>query len=402
VATVLKQELGLSEVYSRYLNERSPKMATQIDDLAKAIALGAHATEELKKSHVKEHTRTSASGAISQVSAYDDKRKAAEQRTKDANKAQSKMDLDKPSDALQTAGAHSMAAEAHIEAMKEAHKSSKGNAAINEHYYAASRHLQADHSLRSFHQENAEAHARLATVHANFLSSHAHQHKGEDDSESLNHGSSIHMLAKEAHGRAAEAHMALANKHFGTEKGEKHAEKARGHRDGESLHGKEVQRLSKISIDARDKAHAASTKAESSSSAEDHKKAAEAHHEAARLDYDSETKAAHEKQAEHHDKKSTPAADPGEKLAELKSHKLGGPTFSQKILHHGKETGTGHEEIARMSSALHASDVATSKESHARAYFEHTAAADKAKNPVYKKCHEESAAHHKKAAGLED
>ena len=90
------------------------------------------------------------------------------------------------------------------------------------------------------------------------------------------------------------------------------------------------------------------------------------------------------------------------KLAELSQHEFGGPTFSQKILHHGRATGTDPQEVARMSSALHASETATSKEGHARAYFEHKAAASEAKNPVYKLYHEEAASGHKTAAGLDE
>jgi hypothetical protein len=47
-------------------------------DLTKAIELAEKASEQLQKSHVKQYTRTTASGASVQVKEHDDKRQAAE------------------------------------------------------------------------------------------------------------------------------------------------------------------------------------------------------------------------------------------------------------------------------------------------------------------------------------
>ena len=52
-------------------------MSNEIEDLTKAINLGQQAVEGLSKSHVKEYTRTTASGASVQVKEHDDRRSVA-------------------------------------------------------------------------------------------------------------------------------------------------------------------------------------------------------------------------------------------------------------------------------------------------------------------------------------
>lgn len=86
-----------------------------------------------------------------------------------------------------------------------------------------------------------------------------------------------------------------------------------------------------------------------------------------------------------------------DQLAELKTPQHG-TTFSQRMAYHGKQNGLSHQEIARMSSALHASESAQSAEGHARAHYEHAAAASEATDPVYKRYHEETAEWHKQEA----
>lgn len=94
---------------------------------------------------------------------------------------------------------------------------------------------------------------------------------------------------------------------------------------------------------------------------------------------------------------SQPAASVSDQLADLKTPQYG-TTFSQRMAYHGKRKGLHYSEVARMSSALHASEAAQSAEGHTRAYHEHTAAAKEATDPVYKKFHEESAVYHQKEA----
>ena len=284
-------------------------MIKELEELGKAIALGHRAVEVLQKSHVKEHTRTSASGAVSQVAAYDDKRQKAAAATSAANTAHSKVNIDRPASMMTAAEEHNKAARAHIDALKEAHASGKGNEEINEHDHAASRHLQAAHSLRSFHKDHAERHAKDATETANHLTAAAYDHdtgqKGKEATDrSLNAGSALHLMAKESHDRAAEAHLAIANKHFGTDKGQKHIDVAMGHRDKAAHHGKEIQAQTGVSIRARDFAHSLSEKAKKSGKKEDHADAAHMHHVAASLDWDSETKAEHEASAKDHEAKA--------------------------------------------------------------------------------------------------
>jgi len=62
-------------------------MNKEIEDLTKAIDLGQLAVDVLLKSHVKAYTRTTASGASVQVKEHDDKRQAAEEASKHADKS---------------------------------------------------------------------------------------------------------------------------------------------------------------------------------------------------------------------------------------------------------------------------------------------------------------------------
>ena len=365
VATVLKQELDLSEVYSRYLDQRSPTMPHK--DLSKAIALGAMAVEmlqkshesretaqqeidehkakkkkkpeegteaeeeaeetdlkkavsevqgaadELLKSHVKEHTRTSASGAVSQVSAYDDKRQKAAELTQHAEKNQSKLTWNSARDARVVASDHATAAHAHVEAMKEA----TTNEDINHHMHAASRHFAAGDSMHSFASgqdgSGSFKHADHASDHARELSEHADNDKSpEDTAEGLNKKVSLHMLAMEQHQRAEGAHHRVANESFDKAGSKNEKQQAftsamadAAHHRGEALrHGKEVQRISQISIGARSKAIEASEKAYRTGKPEDHKAAADLHREAIKVNYDSEGAREEEKQAQEHDKKA--------------------------------------------------------------------------------------------------
>lgn len=62
-------------------------LATEaVEQLQKSGVGGSIHTETLLKSHVKEYTRTTASGASVQVNEHDDKRQAAEEATKAAEK----------------------------------------------------------------------------------------------------------------------------------------------------------------------------------------------------------------------------------------------------------------------------------------------------------------------------
>lgn len=288
--------------------------ATQaVEELQKSEIGGSTQTEALLKSHVKEYTRTTASGAAIQVKEHDDKRQAALNASKFAEESQAKHNWDDPKGTKTVAASHADAAHAHVLALRHA----STNEQINEHMHAASRHLQANHSMENFHRGNEEKHAENSSNHAHEITRHAfsesHDDKGNElpshDSATLNKRSSLHMLAMEQHQRASAAYMALANKHYGKPE-EKEAQKKADFHTGEArAHGKEVQRLSNITISARDKAYAASDKAKKSGTTDDHKAAADAHREAAKLDFDSEGSAEHEAKAAEHDKKAEKSAN---------------------------------------------------------------------------------------------
>ena len=272
------------------------------------------AEQVLAKSHVKGHTRTSKSGAVSQVKAYDDKRTKAQEAGKFAEKTQAANSMSNPRDIRGVAANHADAAHAHVDALRHA----STNEQINEHYHAASRHFQANDSMHTYANADRtqadntkhQRHATMSSDHANELSEHAkNAADSEDTSEGLNKKSSLHVLAMEQHQRAHAAHMKVANEHYNDRNAHKTPEsehniamtEARYHQDKASEHGKEVQRISHLAIDASDKAREATTKAANSKKPEDHKAAAEAHRKAAKLDWDSETGPAHTRWAEQHE-----------------------------------------------------------------------------------------------------
>jgi len=298
-------------------------MTKEIDDLSKAIALGTMASDLLQKSHVKEHTRTSASGAVSQVSAYDDKRQKAADASKTAETNQAKHNWNDPRDTRVVAADHAEAAFAHIDALKHA----ATNEDINHHLHAASRHLQSNHSMHDFADDQSQPKVPLknqssrpadptgarATRVSNYAKEISQAANGatdaEETSEGLNKKSSLHMLAMEQHHRAEESHMKVANQHFTSDpkKREDAMQLAQWHRDQSEKHGKEVRRLSGISISARSTAISASEKAYRTGKPEDHKAAADLHRAAVKLNYDSEGASEGEKQAQEHDKKAAQA-----------------------------------------------------------------------------------------------
>ena len=282
------------------------------DDLHKAVAEVQNAADELLKSHVKEHTRVSTSGAFSQVSAYDDKRQAAQAATTKADATRSKVNYDKPNDLRDAADAHYAAAHAHIEALKHA----TTNEDINHHNHSASRHLQEADGLHSYanSQDSSEHSGMDATAHADRAEHHAKKigksalgEHDENTSEGLNKKTSLHLLAMEQHQRAKSHHMDAANKNYDDEETrDSHLYHAQENQDATLAHGKEVRRSTKISIDADERARAASAKADASGKPEDHKAAADARRAAAKLNYDSEGKTEHEKKSEQHEKKAKP------------------------------------------------------------------------------------------------
>ena len=98
--------------------KKAIELATKATDLLKSEEPGGSTlTEALRKSHIKEHTRVSASGAVSQVKAYDDRRQAAEHATGAAEKSQSKVNWDKAKSAREAGEAHIKAGHAHVEAL---------------------------------------------------------------------------------------------------------------------------------------------------------------------------------------------------------------------------------------------------------------------------------------------
>lgn len=296
-------------------------MSKQIDDLRKAMTIGKLAVEVLQKSHVKQHSRTGKTGAVTQVSAYDDKRQNAAEATNRAERNQGKHNWNDPRDTRVIAADHSEAAFAHVEALKHA----KTNDAINHHLHAASRHLQANESMHSFadsqtqpkvplrNQSSRKANpgdGRPLTV-SNFakeISDHANgAADSESTSEGLNKKASLHMLAMEQHHRAQAAYMKAATQSIGNkEQSDTYMHYAQCHADAAMKHGKEVRRLSGISVDATNKAYSASEKANRSGKPGDHKAAAEAHHKAAKLNYDSEGAADHARKAKEHEEKAKP------------------------------------------------------------------------------------------------
>ena len=144
VATVLKQEMDLSEVYDRYLNQGSPTMSKETIDLAKAITLSGQAVDLLQKSHVSGYTR--ADGTT--VQDHEDSRQRQhehEQRCyQAADRKRTKTRADEASDLAGRSGTkhgHQLASEAHKEAAKFAPE---------------------DHPSKRFHAEMSDYHSNLA------------------------------------------------------------------------------------------------------------------------------------------------------------------------------------------------------------------------------------------------
>lgn len=290
-------------------------MNKETEELQKAINLGQQAVEILSKSHVKEYTRTTASGANVQVKEHDDKRQAAQAASEHADKS-SKAVLNNPKDIRVHAANHADAAFAHIEALKHA----TTNEDINHHFRQASRHMMANDSLHSFangldhktsENKKTTQHADNSEKHAWDIGKHAKDTKvDESTSEGLNKKSSLHMLAMEHHQRVADNHMVAASRNYDDkEVGGYHDDHSQDNRTAAREHGDEVQRVSQIAIRASDKAYKASDKAKKSDTPENHKEASNAHREAAKLDWDSESKSEHEAKAAEHDKKAEKSAN---------------------------------------------------------------------------------------------
>ena len=189
-------------------------MSKETEDLAKAIELGQQMAETLKKSHIKEYTRTTASGASIQVKEHDDKRQAAENATAAADKHQAGMDWSKP-DTKKLQELHHDAAKKHIDAMESAHQAGDGES-MRHHFHKASMHLGAAHSAGTFKRGGEAEHAKKISDMAEHVSAVAMKHKGEMSSHDLDHGSSIHLLAMEQHRRASAAHSAHHNAAMGS------------------------------------------------------------------------------------------------------------------------------------------------------------------------------------------
>lgn len=268
-------------------------------------------TEDIRKSHVKEYTRTTASGASVQVKEHDDKRQAAEEATKAADKHQAGMDWGKP-DTKKLQKLHHDAAKKHIDAMEAAHQAGDGES-MRHHFHKASMHLGAAGSAGTFHRKDAADNAKAQTAMADHISAIAAKHKGEKTAHDLDHGSSIHLLAMEQHQRASAAHSAHHNSVYGAPEADEANSKAEGHQAAARDHGKSVQHFSGIAIKASDHAYNIGKAADKSKNPEDHKDAAALHRHAASLDYDSEGRAEHEAKAAEHDKKATATDKPAEK-----------------------------------------------------------------------------------------
>lgn len=350
------------------------------DDLQKAVSEVQGAADLLQKSHVEEHTRTSKSGAVTTVSAYDDKRQKAAEATETAEKNQAKHNWNDPRDTRVVASDHAQAAFAHLDALKHA----ATNKDINHHLHAASRHLQSNHSMHDFADDQPQpkvplknqssrpadpvgARATRVSNYAKEISQAANSAAdSEETAEGLNKKSSLHMLAMEQHHRAEASHMKVANQHFTSDpkKREDAMQLAQWHRDQAEKHGKEVRRLSGISISARSTAISASEKAYRTGKPEDHKAAADLHRAAVKLNYDSEGAAEGEKQAQEHDKRAAAPAeakpDPLTKHAEA-LHKV-----AKRHDHSNNDRSTLEDAARNMKADDHASLKETLK--HADTY----------------------------------
>lgn len=281
-----------------------------VEQLQKSEVGGSIHTETLLKSHVKEYTRTTASGASIQVKEHDDKRQAAEEATKAADKHQAGMDWSKP-DTKKLQKLHHDAAKKHIDAMEAAHQAGDGES-MRHHFHKASMHLGAAGSAGTFHRKDAADNAKAQTAMADHISAIAAKHKGEKTAHDLDHGSSIHLLAMEQHQRASAAHSAHHNSVYGTPEADEANSKAEGHQAAARDHGKSVQHFSGIAIKASDHAYNIGKAADKSNNPEDHKEAAALHRHAATLDYDSEGRAEHEAKAAEHEKKAKAAEKPAD------------------------------------------------------------------------------------------
>jgi hypothetical protein len=330
------------------------------DSLVKAIALAGFASANLAKSHVKEHERHSASGAVSQVRAYDDKRKSSQEASVNADRAsRHAFSGDAPSKEIRgAAGQHHHAAFSHVEAANMA----TDNSDISNHLHAASRHLGAIASLHNYARDGKLVqNSNSATIAADNLTSHAYNasHKKLDNSQDLNRASGMHLLAMEQHQRAEHHAKELAND------GPEHmadaaVTHAQHHRKMALEHGAEVQRITRISTKARDEAYSASAKANKSGSKDDHEKASRLHSIAAHLDYDSEGEADHKVKAKEHQAKAD--ASLGKDIAkqegqtgspEYQSARKSADALSTKAnrtgqIGHHKDAESAHEEAGMM------------------------------------------------------
>ena len=337
-----------------------------VEQLQKSEVGGSIHTETLLKSHVKEYTRTTASGASVQVKEHDDKRQAAEEATKAADKHQAGMDWSKP-DTKKLQELHHDAAKKHIDAMEAAHQAGDGES-MRHHFHKASMHLGAAGSAGTFHRKDAADNAKAQTAMADHISAIAAKHKGEKTAHDLDHGSSIHLLAMEQHQRASAAHSAHHNSVYGTPEADEANSKAEGHQSAAREHGKSVQHFSGIAIKASDHAYNIGKAADKSKNPEDHKEAAALHRHAASLDFDSEGRAEHEAKAKEHEKKS---ADSSGQEPEHYYKKGGKDGMRQVALSASKKaTASGNKEDHQEAARLNNKAMEMAKNEHDDAAFD--------------------------------
>jgi hypothetical protein len=298
--------------FDYYLTIQEITMNT--DSLVKAIALAGFASANLAKSHVKEHERHSASGAVSQVRAYDDKRQAAHEASSNAERHHRNAYANGANvlDIRDAAKKHANAAHDHIEAANSA----TSNKDIDHHLAQANLHLSKHSALNNDARKGRQfQNSNEATVNADAVSAHAYnashpngKQADMDTSQKLNRTSALHLLAMTEHQKAEASAKELANE------GPAHMKEAalahvQHHRDMAVKHGAEVQRIVGTSLKARDAAYAASAKADKSNMVGDHEAAAAAHRHAAKLDYDPETADEHSQKATEHTVKAWDLSD---------------------------------------------------------------------------------------------
>lgn len=265
-----------------------------VEDLAKALGYSNKGEKwmNLTKSHVKGYTRRSKSGNVTQVNEYETARQKAASASEAANDYQKKQDWSKP-DTRGGAKLHAKAGLLHLQAMHAAYKAGNSEAMRN-HYHLASQHLASSDSHLTFDRKDGKARAKQASKIADALSNLANSHKAEHNHQSLDYGSSVHLLAAEHHNRASTSHF------NGNDR-----EKGQAHRDAAIEHGKKVVEISSVATNATEHAHNASDRARiGGDKPEHHLDAAKAHRKAAELTWDEEGQAEHKRLAAEHEAKA--------------------------------------------------------------------------------------------------